>query len=69
MEMIIKRFTDSDGNVSEVRKGKDYNSFRVICYDKYLHTFKDSYHASLKTACAAIKRIEKQTGKRWEAET
>ena len=68
MEMIIKRFTDSDGNNAEIMQGKDYSGFRVLCYDKYLHIFKDSYHTSEKSACSAIKRIEKQTGKKWRVE-
>lgn len=68
MEWIIKRFTDNDGNVAEILQGKDYNDFRVLCYDKYLHAFKATFHASLKSACAAIKRTEKQTGEKWRVE-
>lgn len=40
MEMIIKRFTDSDGNVAEIRKEKISNLYHVLCYDEYMTVFK-----------------------------
>lgn len=68
MELIIKRIASDKGNFAEIRKEKISNLYHVLCYDEYMTVFKNSYHSSLKSACAAIKRIEKQTGEKWRVE-